>query len=130
MRIRSLLFLFAVYSVISPIQTVFAAGSGSGILTVNSSPYEKGAKIFVDGEVKGLIPGEIALPAGNYVVTVIGKERSGENAISIVSGESKRITIDISHKPVQKKVGFFGKIFRAIIDILSLIGNRTSPVDG
>lgn len=127
---RSLLFLFAVSSVLIQMPTVFSAESEIGILVVNSYPFEKGAEIVVDGEIKGLVPGEIELPAGSYVVSVTGKERSGEKSVSIASGESKMITIDISHKPDNKKIGFFRKIIYAIVDILSLVGNRTSPVDG
>ena len=127
--IRSLIFLFTVFSILSPIQAVFAAGGGNGILIVNSSPYEKGAEIVIDGEVVGVVPGKIKLPAGNYVVTIVGKKYSGKKTVSVASGESKRTTIALTYKTVQKKRGFFGKLFRLILGIAILYGVYTVASD-
>jgi hypothetical protein len=107
--------LFTVFSILAPIQNVFAASRGSGTLIVNSSPYEKGAKIVIDGEVKGVVPGKIELPAGNYVVTIVGKKYSGKKTVSIASGESKRTTIALTYKTDQEGSGFFMKLFQFIL---------------
>jgi hypothetical protein len=69
-----------------------------GTLSVTSSPYEKGAKVLVDGEVKGVIPAEIKLPKGRYTVTVQGEKSEGSEKVTIADGDSKNITVALSGK--------------------------------
>jgi len=111
--IGSFVFLFTLVSVLSPMQSVFAASGG--VLYVNSSPVEKGASIVIDGDIKGVVPGKIELPAGNYVVTIVGKKYSGQKTVSIANGETKRTTIALTYKTEQRKTGFFMKLFQFVL---------------
>jgi len=109
----SFVFLFAIVSVLSPMQSVFAASGG--VIYVNSSPSEKGASIVIDGEIKGVVPGKIQLPAGNYVITIVGKKYSGQKTVSVANGETKRATIALTYKTDQRETGFFMKLFQLIL---------------
>jgi hypothetical protein len=69
-----------------------------GTLSITSSPYEKGAKVFVDGEVKGVVPAEIKLPSGRHTVTVKSEKSEGSEKVTIADGDSKSITVALSEK--------------------------------
>jgi hypothetical protein len=73
----------------TPLPTV----AKGGMLAVSSSPYEKGATVLIDGEVKGIVPAQIKLTSGEYVVTVRGKRAEGSQRIAIADGESTNLTV-------------------------------------
>lgn len=49
-----------------------------GTLIVSSKPFQRGAKIFVNGKKKGKVPAQITLPAGKYKVEVRASNQSGK----------------------------------------------------
>jgi hypothetical protein len=77
-----------------------------GFLIISSSPYIKGAGIYINEKYVGSVPLEINLPAGNHKVKVSTELKHGHSEVHINDGESKSIKVKLnrSQRPPVKPV--------------------------
>lgn len=59
-----------------------------GTVIVSSEPYEKGAEVRVDGELKGHVPATLTVPAGEHEIAVKGKKLQGKQKIIVKDRET------------------------------------------
>ncbi len=92
-----------------------------GEIFVNSNPYIKGTKIYVNGEEKGEIPATLKLKSGQYLLKVENKDLSGTKLIKIKTGVTSAVTMDLN-KPIETANSFNGNnpVEKASSSILSL----------
>jgi formylglycine-generating enzyme required for sulfatase activity len=80
-------------------QTIDAASAVlrklEGQIIVSSVPYEKGAEVRVDGELKGVVPATLNLSAGEHEIKIKGKKLQGKKKIVVKDRETVTVQVDI-----------------------------------
>ena len=103
-----------------------------GMLAISSSPFEKGATVLIDGEIKAVVPAQIKLHSGEHMVTVKGKRAEGSQKVIIADGESKNITVLLTREITGKlekdgiKIPWFWVGIGIIAISIGLSGNNNS----
>ena len=65
----------------------------TGLLLVSSEPFEKGAKVLVDGQEKGRVPVMLELGEGSHRIEVIGAEGQGSRVVQVDEGSEASLAI-------------------------------------
>jgi formylglycine-generating enzyme required for sulfatase activity len=68
----------------------------TGKLMISSKPFEKGAKVFVDGKQRGKVPIMLTLSAGKHTVEVRGAKDSGKETVRITDGGDEVVAVRLS----------------------------------
>jgi len=66
-----------------------------GQVLVSSEPFDKGAKVLVNGEQRGTVPAMLTLTAKEHDIKVLGAKGEGEKAIRVRGGSDQVITVDL-----------------------------------
>ena len=67
-----------------------------GKINVTSEPFKRGARIYINDDMKGEIPKSIELPVGKYTVKVTSKEYSGKETIEVKDGKQYNVTVKLT----------------------------------
>ncbi|MDH4182824.1 MAG: hypothetical protein OEV92_01255 [Nitrospinota bacterium] len=70
-----------------------------GIVNVTSDPFEKGAAIYVDGDLKSQIPAELTLPVGRHEIEVKGQKGAGKKSVEVQGGKSTKLLVKLEGGP-------------------------------
>ena len=78
------------------------AGDERGIINITTDP--PGAKVFIDGEYKGLTPAEISLTIGTYQIFLQRQlYEPYKDSVTIENGQTKKLNIKLSPEGKEQK---------------------------
>jgi len=64
-------------------------------IIISSEPFEKGAKVFINGAERGQVPMKVTLPVGSHAIRVYGRQGEGEAIIAVHTDRVSRGVRDV-----------------------------------
>jgi hypothetical protein len=90
-----------------------------GQLWISSEPFEKGARILVDGKDRGVVPEQLSLAVGKHRIAIQGQHAWGESEVEITDGSDDSLKVSLrpwvqpsstQHQAVKKKKGWLWNV--------------------
>ena len=66
-----------------------------GVVIVTSTPLDRSAKVYVDGQETGTVPATLTLAEGTHEITVKTAKQEGKESVSVKDGESQTVSLKL-----------------------------------